>query len=251
MIRRFNRFELKYILELGKAHQIMRDLAPFIEPDPHGGELGYRVCSLYYDSPDLDFFWAKIEGIKYRRKVRLRIYPPADLSQIEQAMVEIKQRINRSVQKRRLQLTLDQAYLLCQGKYEDPNLDFLDQQVASEIKYLVQAMHLRPTCIINYHRRAFIGHVYNHGLRITFDTDLTCRTRDLRIESEAENQHFLSPDLCVMEIKVNETVPDWVASLLNSHNCQLHRISKYCTGLAQQYQLPVMPLAHSFLERTG
>ena len=100
MIKRFNRYELKYVLPVQKSQQIAEDLRAFTRPDAHGEAEGYRVVSLYYDSPWLDFFWAKIEGIKFRRKVRIRIYPDDLVG--GQAMVEIKQRINRTVQKRRL-----------------------------------------------------------------------------------------------------------------------------------------------------
>ena len=71
MIRRFNRFELKYILPLTRCARLIDELMDQIVPDRHGGSAGYSVVSLYYDSPDLECFWSKIEGVKYRRKVRL------------------------------------------------------------------------------------------------------------------------------------------------------------------------------------
>ncbi|MGV3524738.1 MAG: VTC domain-containing protein [Candidatus Sericytochromatia bacterium] len=245
MIRRFNRFELKYILEMGKANALMRELALLTEPDPHDGNVGYAISSLYYDSPELDFFWAKIEGIKYRRKIRIRVYPGDAPDALAQAMVEIKQRINKTVQKRRLRLPLEEAYQLCKGRMERLDLDPVDQTVASEIQYLVQAKHLQPTAVIAYFRRAFMGTIYNPGLRITFDTHLKVRTHSLKLENSGAETYFLDPDWCIMEIKVNDTVPDWVSSLLTQYNCQLNRVSKYCAGLAHAKQLHVAPLVHN------
>jgi SPX domain protein involved in polyphosphate accumulation len=302
VIKRFNRYELKYVLPVQKSRRIAEDLRAFTRPDEHGGEEGYRVVSLYYDSPALDFFWAKIEGIKFRRKVRIRIYPEdagttgerspggnrevlsvprsanrgiadagdprghvffsdlpprpeigADHQQrpltgmdaVERAMVEIKQRINRTVQKRRLQLPLEEAELLCEGSVDMERMDPLDRQVASEVQYLVNAMHLRPTCIIAYRRRAFVGSLYEPGLRITFDTDLRCRVHELKVNAGAENHLFLPPEWCIMEVKANNAVPDWVTSLLAVHNCQLRRVSKYCTGLALAAGIRVEPFAVS------
>lgn len=244
MIRRFNRFELKYILSIQQAEAIMQDLAAQTLPDAHSGPDGYRISSLYYDSPELDFFWDKIEGVKFRRKIRVRIYPQVDKAP-ETAMVEIKQRINKTVQKRRLILPLDQAYRLCEESIDLPGLDAIDETVASEIRYLVQAKHLVPSCIIEYNRKAFVGTAYNPGLRITFDTHLKCRIKDLRLEHDSLNRYFLPPDWVIMEVKVDETVPDWVSSLLISHNCELNRVSKYCAGLAFSKNIQVTHLAIS------
>ncbi len=243
MIRRFNRYELKYQLHIRAAWRIMSDLKDLTLPDDHGGEQGYRVVSLYYDSPGLDFFWAKIEGIKFRRKLRLRIYPGEDIRGVTEGMVEIKQRMNRTVQKRRVKLELQQAEQLCGGQLDRDDLDQLDQAVASEVQYMVQAMHLRPTCITAYRRQAFVGGLYDAGLRITFDTDLRCRVHALSVNQDAANHLFAPPDWCVMEVKVNEAVPDWVTSLLARHECQLRRVSKYCAGLATGRGIRVMPLA--------
>lgn len=244
MIRRFNRFELKYILSVHQAEAIMQDLKSQTLPDTHGGPDGYRISSLYYDSPELDFFWDKIEGVKFRRKIRVRIYP--ELGKVpEVAMVEIKQRINKTVQKRRLVLPLQDAYSLCEDHFDTSGLDPIDESVASEIKYLVQAKHLTPSCIIDYSRKAFVGTNYNPGLRITFDSHLKCRIKDLRLEHDSVNRYFLPPDWVIMEVKVDETVPDWVSSLLISHNCELNRVSKYCAGLAFSKNIQVTHLAIS------
>lgn len=252
MIRIFNRFELKYIIDLQTAQNVMQDIAPQMAPDPYGGQNGYRILSLYYDSPELDFFWAKIEGLKFRRKIRIRVYPDLQADNRDknkiQAMVEIKQRINKTVQKRRLRLNLNDAYLLCDGKFTPdthPELSELDQQIAAEIEYIARSKQLQPSCLIDYHRMAFEGTIYNPGLRITFDTQLKCRLHDLKLESQTANHYFLPPDHCVMEVKVNDTVPDWVNSVLARHQCQLQRISKYCTGLAKSKNLPVMQFAIS------
>jgi hypothetical protein len=237
VIRRFNRYELKYIVPVAKVDAIAEDLQSLTEPDEHGGEQGYPVTSLYYDSPTFDFFWAKIEGIKFRRKLRIRIYPGDDIEQTTFGMVEIKQRINRTVQKRRVKLPLDEADALCRGVLLRDDLDTLDQQVASEVQYMVRAMHLRPTALTAYNRRAFVGGLYDAGLRITFDTHVGGRTRHLVVNHKAQNHLFLPPDWSIMEVKANDAVPDWVTSLLARHNCQLRRVSKYCAVLANEQEL--------------
>src|SRR5690349_17441490 len=135
MIRRFNRYELKYVIPIWKARLMLSELKLHAVPDAHAGETGYPLVSLYYDSPELDCFWTKVDGLKYRRKVRIRIYPEADIETTSHGMVEIKQRTNRTVKKRRLKLPLDLAHRLCIGELDLEELrgiDALDHEVASE-----------------------------------------------------------------------------------------------------------------------
>ncbi|MEY4546264.1 MAG: hypothetical protein RL685_2459 [Pseudomonadota bacterium] len=242
MIRRFNRFELKYILPVARCARLIDELQEQISPDRHGGTAGYPVVSLYYDSPDFECFWAKIEGIKYRRKVRLRIYPEGDIQQVREGSVEIKQRINKTVQKRRLGLPIEQAEALCSGTFDPTGLDPLDAQVAQEVLALRHFIDLRPAAITSYWRRAFEGHEENAGLRVTFDTHVASRMHALRINDGALNRLILPEDWCIMEVKADERVPQWVASLLARHDCQLGRISKYCLGVAQLGTFPSLPL---------
>lgn len=241
----FNRFELKYILSLEQAHAIQEALKDYTDFDPHGGETGYRISSLYYDSPELDFFWDKIEGLKYRRKLRLRVYPSEKDEPITTGMVEIKQRINRTVQKRRIQLPLADAFALCAGELDISDFTAWEKMVASEVFYLVQAKALKPTCIIDYHRKALVGRKYNPDLRITFDTDLRASLQNLDFPGHVNARRFLPPDCCIMEIKVDETVPDWVGGLLMHFNLELHRVSKYCTGVAHDSHQHLLPLVLS------
>jgi len=59
-IRKFNRFELKYLLTLKQAEQFKSALRAYLVPDEHGQDNGrYALTSLYYDSPDLRCYWEK------------------------------------------------------------------------------------------------------------------------------------------------------------------------------------------------
>jgi VTC domain len=243
VIRRFNRFELKYILPVAQCARLIDELKEQMVPDRHGGSGGYSVVTLYYDSPDHECFWAKIEGLKYRRKVRLRIYPDADLGQVAEGAVEIKQRINKTVQKRRLALPLDQAEALCSGTLDLAGLDAQDAQVAREVLVLRDFLDLRPTAVTAYWRRAFEGQGENAGLRVTFDTHVAARMHALRVNETALNRLILPDEWCIMEVKADDRFPQWVASLLARHGCQLARVSKYCASVAQIRALGVLPLA--------
>ena len=116
-----NRYELKYLLRLDQAARVLADLVDYMNPDQHGDSDGqYAITSLYFDSPDFRAYWDKMEGHPFRRKVRVRVYGRA----LGGAMVtpdtpcyaEIKQRHNKTLQKKRVLLpycdAVDLAYLL-------------------------------------------------------------------------------------------------------------------------------------------
>jgi SPX domain protein involved in polyphosphate accumulation len=233
MIRRFNRFELKYVIPASEQPALVREIRRQMTPDTHGGERGYRVTSLYYDSPDLRCYWSKREGIKFRRKVRIRSYGYATQAPTHPVMVEIKQRIDRTVQKRRVALPLASAYALCDGDPIEESGDELDRDVISEVTLLVRVLALRPACVISYSRQAWLGGPYDPGLRLTFDTQLSCRGPERGLGSGGEACYFLPPDWVVMEIKANDKVPIWVTRLVSTHGLGLTRISKYCQGMAR------------------
>ncbi|HVZ31354.1 MAG TPA: polyphosphate polymerase domain-containing protein [Polyangiaceae bacterium] len=249
MIVRFSRVELKYLLPRERCRSLIDDLSGWTIPDPHAGEQGYPVISLYYDSPELESFWAKIEGRRYRRKLRLRIYPGSaghpgsGVGPVRFAAVEIKQRLDRTVQKRRLFLPLRDAEALCQG-HSLAGLDLEQQQVAAEVTSLCRSLALRPTAITAYQRRAYQGIGSHAGLRVTFDENVAARLDALDLAASAPNQLILPESCCVLEVKADERVPAFLSSILAQHGCRLGRVSKYCTALAQLRTPSVLPLAH-------
>ena len=233
MIRRFNRFELKYIVSGALRDALLPEIRERMTIDPEAAASGvYGVTSLYFDTPDLAFFRAKLDGIKFRRKLRIRVYGDGPPRPDARALVEIKQRINRTVQKRRLELPLDEAYALCAGARPERVADQEDAEVASEVEFLVRSLNLSPTCAISYVRQAFMGGEYEPGLRVTFDASLTCAGPERGV-APIERFHFLAPQHCVLEVKANEAVPLWIVRLLARHSVPLQRYSKYCAGVAQ------------------
>src|SRR4030066_1628577 len=117
-IRKFNRFELKYIISLKQAAHLKSGLRAYLIPDEHGSNNGrYFVTSLYYDSPDYRCYREKKDGIKFRRKLRLRRYETGTvLTEDTPIFIEIKQRIDRVTQKRRAFLPYGDALRLCNDR---------------------------------------------------------------------------------------------------------------------------------------
>ncbi len=233
MIRRFNRYELKYVVDAAVRDRLLPQLSLHMSPDREGSEDGtYRVNSLYHDTFDLRCYRAKLDGLNYRRKLRIRRYGSMEAGLEPVVMVEIKQRINRTTQKRRIAMPLEDAYALCDGRLDPSFSDPLDQSVAEEVSYLVGSLQLGPKCVISYRRRALVGSRYEPGLRVTFDEDLQVSDASRGVEEGAERYRFLPADKTILEVKTNDVVPIWLSRLLAAHACTLSRYSKYCAGIA-------------------
>lgn len=226
-IRTFNRYELKYLIHYEKARILEDMIRPHVKGDPHQGRDGfYKIVSLYYDSPDLACYWEKMDGEKYRRKVRLRTYDetPTD------AFLEIKQRYNLNVQKRRIRAPLEEVTAamerICSGRYgatADPVYD--------EVCVLCRRYALEPKLIVSYNRAAYFDR-YKRDLRITFDRNIRCRSLSLDLTKDRTvGRYAIPPALLILEVKFNEVIPRWLCACLNALDLVGQRISKYCYGI--------------------
>lgn len=232
-IRRFNRFELKYLLTIKHAETFKKALRAYLFPDEHGnGEGRYPLTNLYYDSPDFRCYWEKVDGIKFRRKLRIRRYVADEaLTGVTPVFVEIKQRLDRVTQKRRIILPYRDAMSLCNDRQYPETFAPDDKTVLDEIYAYLWQYNLHPVSIVNYERQAFIGTDYDLGLRVTFDTSLQYQTHSLLLHEEPSTLPMLPADRVVMEIKVNERIPYWLTEMIAAHNLKLIRISKYCRSI--------------------
>ncbi len=230
------RHELKYLITPAQRAAIVAGLAGHVVADQHSAEAGaYTIASLYYDTANYRAYWDKVEGHRSRRKVRVRVYGGHTVTPETRCYVEIKARQNQLMGKRRV--ALPYAAAVDPAAYPDIWADFAaaDQVVLQEVAYLHTALHLQPACVVSYQRVALNGLEPYDDLRVTFDTQLRGRIHDLSLLSPGttDGHYFIDPHLCVMEVKVNHTVPHWLARLISQQRCTAQRISKYCMALEQ------------------
>ncbi|GAA1031066.1 polyphosphate polymerase domain-containing protein [Virgisporangium ochraceum] len=221
----FNRYEIKYLLPVTAVPDLRAELSARMDHDAHGAT--YGVWSVYYDTTDLRFYWEKIEGLRFRRKLRVRHY--GDRSGVDgdtTVFVEIKQRVNRVTQKRRVSLPYRSALALCDRRVPVGRSAFLD-----EVLGLVSRLDLRPVAMTGYQREAFLGRGAEVGLRVTVDRRVRGRDRDFHLGSPAENRLIVPARLAVVEFKANERVPYWLTDLAARMNLSVVRMSKYCQSV--------------------
>ncbi|MBO1914799.1 VTC domain-containing protein, partial [Microvirga sp. 3-52] len=92
--------------------------------------------------------------LKYRQKLRLRVYDDTDRNGT--AFFEVKQKHNKVVNKRRLVLPLNEAYRYLDNE-EAENLSTYETsntQVLREIDHFRRFYNLHPEMIVSYNRHA-------------------------------------------------------------------------------------------------
>ncbi|RIV41354.1 polyphosphate polymerase domain-containing protein [Micromonospora radicis] len=234
----FNRYEIKYLVPVGDLPALRERFAARMDRDRHGGDTGYGVWSVYYDTAGLRFYWEKIEGLRFRRKLRVRHYGDrATVTDDSIVHVEIKQRVNRVTQKRRVALPYHLARALCDRRelvaHAPEQRAFLD-----EVLELLCGLDLRPVAMTGYQREAFVGRDSDTGLRVTLDHRVRGRDRDFHLGADAENRLIVPASFSVLEIKANERVPYWLTDLAARTNLSIVRMSKYCQSVEAFGRVP-------------
>lgn len=226
-----NRFEVKYFVATTAVPRLLDELAPYTQADANADPAqGYPVFSVYWDTDDLKFFWEKIEGVKSRRKLRFRRYEHSDT-----VYIEVKQREDRTLHKRRLKWPLDRV-LQVFGTGRGLDWSSLgDDPVAREVALMIDRLSLRPTVGVRYRRRALFG-AFDPELRVTCDSRLVYRTAPVDLARPfTSGAYILDPRVSVLEIKYDNRVPRWLTKLICRHGLKMIRMSKYCSAVDWHY----------------
>lgn len=227
-----NRYEMKYFVATKRVPELVAEWSEYTTPDRHTeGEWGYPIYSVYWDTEDLRFFWEKVEGVKYRRKLRFRRY-----GSNEEVFIEIKQREDRTLHKRRLRWPVDQVIRVFGDGHSPVDWDeSATHPVASEVALMIERLRLRPRMAVRYRRRALFG-TFDRGLRITFDGRIQYSNSHLDVSRAFDVGHYvIDPRVTVLEIKYDHRAPRWLTKAICRHGLKLVRMSKYCSAVDRHY----------------
>lgn len=226
-----NRFEIKYLTDLRRTMGVRAEVGRHLRRDPDAASFGplaqYQVWSCYYDTAGLRSYWEKLDGVSDRRRLRVRTYGPADrIGDATPAWVEIKHRTDRVIRKHRARMPYAEALALCRG-VEPEHAHPDDVATVERALAMAAANPLRPVVAVGYSREAFVG---PGGLRITIDSHIRGRDRDLHL-AWGGGRPLIDADLAVVEIKVDDVLPRWVADMVARHDLHSLRLSKYCLAI--------------------
>ena len=213
----FKRYEKKYMLAPDQLTRVLAGMENHVRADGFGR---CAICSIYYDTDDFRLIRASLEKPVYKEKLRMRSYGvPGDGDKV---FVELKKKYDGVVYKRRTVMTAADAvsYLHHGAGPAEKN------QVCREIDWFMRSCRPAPRVFIAYDRTAFEG-VEDPDLRITFDTSLRWRDRELDLRAGDYGEALLSPGHILMEVKIPGAAPVWLAHLLSETGAFHTSFSKY------------------------
>lgn len=224
-IQVFLRKEIKYIITEQMYQLIRRVVEDYMEIDAHTkrGDF-YPICNIYYDTLDHQLIRKSIEKPIYKEKLRLRSYGTAQGEDI--VYLEIKKKFQGIVNKRRLSLSLSEAYEYMNGGDLPSPCQYINQQVLKEIEYLKSRYHLGPSLYLSYKRSAYVDKEHP-DFRITFDTNIQTRRERIGLEYTMGGVELLPKGLWVMEAKAEKSFPLWFTKLLAENRIYPISFSKY------------------------
>ena len=217
VINVMKRYELKYLPDRGQTAGLIRSLEGHMEPDRYGLT---TIASVYYDTPDDRLVRASLEKPQFKEKLRLRSYGPA--TQESPVFLELKRKASGIVYKRRVQTTLPEAERFFAGE----NGLFADPQIRQELNWFRDAYRpLRPACLVIYDRIAYFEP--GGDLRLTIDFNPRYRTEAMVLTGSMDGIPLRPDGSAILEIKVQEALPLWLAAILDRLHIYKSSFSKY------------------------
>lgn len=206
-----------------KSRIILRSrLRKMLAHDTHCQDNSYFIKSLYFDTLNDDALTEKINGEARREKFRIRYYNHDDhFIKLEKKVKEYNAGYKMSTQ-----LTRPEAEAIISG-----DLSFLsrsDDPLKQEFCLKAKLNAMMPKVIVSYDREAF---AYRPGnTRITLDSNLQASGH---ISDFFLKDHFSMKEShtdCVLEIKYDRYLPEWIREIVQVGETTSCAHSKYMIG---------------------
>ena len=211
------RYEMKYILTGEQLEYLREHLKGRMEVDQYGKT---TIASLYYDTPTFRLIRTSAEKPNFKEKIRLRSYGPA--TEDSPVFLELKRKADGIVYKRRVETTIPAVNSFFSGEGEICAGGQINREITTFRDYYVT---LVPACLIIYDRTAYFEP--DGDLRLTIDENPRYRVDDLSLTGSADGIPLLGEGCAVLEIKVQESIPMWLAAILSAGGINKGSFSKY------------------------
>ena len=243
----FQRFEMKYVIPTEMVDAVREYIRSFMEKDPSLAPRAstYDVHSLYFDSPLFYYFSQKMDGVRKRKKIRLRVYRTGpDFS--PNAFFEIKRKNDVVVLKDRFIFEPKRL----PGFLETLEIESLfagplpDLELAEEYREERMLRSIQPVSLNVYTREPLLGR-FNKNIRVTFDSNIRTTGSD-SLFYEGQDFVSVSPGFTVMEVKFTGSLPFYIVDAIRRFSLSATSYSKYCQGMiAYGKILPHTPLIYN------
>ena len=213
----FRRIEKKYVLTEETAARVLERLLPRMDEDQYGQ---HTIRNVYYDTPDYALIRHSIQKPVYKEKFRLRGYSTPGDEGI--TFAELKKKYKGVVYKRRVVGSEQDIDHLLRGGW----LEEEDAQTQREIHWFLNAYRPLPQVFIAYERDAFFCRE-DPLLRVTFDRHIRWREDNLTLSDGDDGALVLPNDPVIMEVKIADAAPLWLARLFSELGIFPTGFSKY------------------------
>jgi hypothetical protein len=210
------RYELKLRVPERIADQALAWARTRLAPDQYADptlEDGYRISTLYFDTPTLAVFHQI--GPDRRRKYRARRYG-------SEARLYLERKLKSSGRVRKYRsciLDEDLALLGEERSYSEWSGDWFRRRV--------RLRHLRPVCQVTYERVARAGELDGQSVRLTVDRQIRCaRAEGLSVTEVTEGIPLLAGE-AILELKFARVMPQAFKELLRELSLSPGPVSKY------------------------
>ena len=225
----FKRYEKKYMLTLEQYEDLRAFLADYMRYDKYClNDKSYKLYNIYFDSPTNELIRTSVSKPPYKEKLRMRSYFPLREAD-DKVFFEIKMKYDGVVTKRRATMKYSEVMEMVRTKQLPPSYEtasYFDRQVEKEILRMLVNYDLRPAVYIAYDRIAMFG-IEDSELRITFDKEIFTRRTNLTFDGDTSGVDVLPPGKILMEIKIPNAMPLWLARYLSEHKIFNSSFSKY------------------------
>lgn len=215
------RHEYKFYINTFVYHELRERLRHVIQKDRNmTDEEGYLISSLYFDDVFHSAMYDKINGTRFRKKYRIRLYNHRD----KLIKLECKSKYNQYISKEWASISREEYDRILKGDY-----DFLlsrKEAVCRELYVNHITKMLRPVTVVEYQREAYIHEQGN--VRITFDKNISASIGSLDIFDPAyETVEVPLQGMMVFEVKYDDYIPDYIWKIIHSDRMVKCAISKY------------------------
>jgi len=210
--------ELKFVIDDETAGTIRNWARERLQPDAYAAEPGgdgYRVSTLYLDTPEFDIF--RESAVGREGKYRLRRYG-------SEAVVWLERKSKAGGLVRKQRASVPDGDL--QRKIARPGGDTWPDE--SWFPQRVEELSLRPVCHVTYERFARIGSTPVGPVRLTLDSRLCGEpTSEWTVPTESLASGALLDRRNVLELKFRQSVPALFKDLIQDLRLPVGRFSKY------------------------
>ncbi|NLV17620.1 MAG: polyphosphate polymerase domain-containing protein [Syntrophomonadaceae bacterium] len=214
------RYELKHVISEGDALITGRRLSGILPRDQSAGSDGqYHIRSLYFDTPEDRALYDKIDGIPIKEKFRIRFYNhDPDFIRLEK---KIKHFNHGFKEKARLQK--EEVQWILHG--DTSFLANSEQALLRHFYVKLRTERLAPKTVVDYRREAYYFPPGN--VRVTIDRDIRASVTSLDIFDNDLPSVPVLDGRCVLEVKYDEFLPDFIQDLIQLNKCTSAALSKY------------------------